>query len=391
MWSLKDSPYTQDQFESQIDDIVQNVAEPNISRLQSIKLQKKRKQELEKVLGSIKADRVLWDQVFLLQEYMQLRTTRRLALTKAHYNLLPVLAQASRYLQLEGEDICDLSLGEIVDGLHGEKPVSELQELVRARRDGWGILVLEGQIQQIDGAKKVVETILAHQIIDTNTPKAPMVVTGRTACSGRAVGVVRVVHDFKELGSVQAGDILVTKMTTPEFVPAMNRAAGVVTDEGGATCHAAIVSREFGLPCIAGTGNATVVLHDGDTVELDADRGVVRIQSKGMVRRSDKIIGKSGFNGQVTGKVTKLRDISDAERIESGDIIITSEVTPMYLSFLYKVGGMIVEEGSLTSHARLYANALKIPTLVGIEGAMDTFDDGDEIVLDSEKGYAKRV
>jgi pyruvate,water dikinase len=66
-------------------------------------------------------------------------------------------------------------------------------------------------------------------------------------------------------------------MTTPDFVPAMRKAVAIITDEGGITCHAAIVSRELGKPCIIGTKIATKALKDGDVVEVDADNGVVRI------------------------------------------------------------------------------------------------------------------
>lgn len=66
-------------------------------------------------------------------------------------------------------------------------------------------------------------------------------------------------------------------MTTPDYLPAMNKAAAFITDEGGVTCHAAIVAREIGKPCIIGTKFATKILKNGDMVEVDADSGVVRI------------------------------------------------------------------------------------------------------------------
>lgn len=66
-------------------------------------------------------------------------------------------------------------------------------------------------------------------------------------------------------------------MTTPDYFPAMRKVAAFVTDEGGITCHVAIVAREFGKPCIIGTKVATQVLHTGDMVEVDADSGVVRV------------------------------------------------------------------------------------------------------------------
>jgi pyruvate,water dikinase len=89
------------------------------------------------------------------------------------------------------------------------------------------------------------------------------------------MGKVVMVLDLEELGKVKEGDILVTKMTTPDMVPAMQRAAGIVTNEGGTTCHAAIVSRELGIPCIVGTEEATEVLTEGMEITVEANLGVV--------------------------------------------------------------------------------------------------------------------
>lgn len=101
------------------------------------------------------------------------------------------------------------------------------------------------------------------------------ILSGLAASYGVVAGKVRIVADVNELDKVQLGDILVTKMTDPDFVPAMKRAAGIVTDEGGVTSHAAIVSREMGIPCVVGTGNATKILMDGDLITIDAKAGKV--------------------------------------------------------------------------------------------------------------------
>lgn len=98
---------------------------------------------------------------------------------------------------------------------------------------------------------------------------------GETASSGVYSGKVKIVHDPSELGKVQKGDVLVTSMTTPDMVPAMQRAGAIITDEGGMTCHAAIVSREMGTPCIVGTEHATELLRDGQIVTVHASRGIV--------------------------------------------------------------------------------------------------------------------
>ncbi len=99
---------------------------------------------------------------------------------------------------------------------------------------------------------------------------------GLAACTGKATGPVKIVNSATEISKVEEGDILVAVMTRPDYVPAMRKSAAIVTDEGGVTSHAAIVSREIGVPCIIGTKTATTTLRDGVMVEVDADEGVVR-------------------------------------------------------------------------------------------------------------------
>jgi len=100
-------------------------------------------------------------------------------------------------------------------------------------------------------------------------------VKGRVAFKGKVIGTVKVINKIREADDLKEGEILVTSMTDPRYVPAMKRAAAIVTDEGGITCHAAIVSRELKIPCVIGTKEATQIFKDGDKVEVDANNGIV--------------------------------------------------------------------------------------------------------------------
>jgi phosphoenolpyruvate synthase/pyruvate phosphate dikinase len=100
---------------------------------------------------------------------------------------------------------------------------------------------------------------------------------GQSAYPGKVRGTARLLRHSGEGEKLKDGEILVTYMTTPDFVPLMRRAVAVITEEGGITSHAAIVARELKKPCIIGTKHAMATLHDGDKVEVDADRGVVKI------------------------------------------------------------------------------------------------------------------
>jgi pyruvate, water dikinase len=103
-----------------------------------------------------------------------------------------------------------------------------------------------------------------------------VLVRGLGAAPGTASGDVRVIKALDQADGLGDGNILVTHMTAPDWVPLMRRAAAIVTDSGGMTCHAAIVSRELGIPCVVGTGQATQTLRDGETVTVDATQGEVR-------------------------------------------------------------------------------------------------------------------
>jgi len=140
--------------------------------------------------------------------------------------------------------------------------------------------------QDIEWAKQGTQLfILQTRPVTTLKPKekiktlpkieAQAILTGVAASPGIAVGPVRIVPESSQIDRVQNGDVLVAEMTTPDFVPAMKRAVAIVTDRGGRTAHAAIVSRELGVPCIVGTEVATKVLSDGQEITVDGSWGEV--------------------------------------------------------------------------------------------------------------------
>jgi len=100
---------------------------------------------------------------------------------------------------------------------------------------------------------------------------------GMTACLGNVTADVTVIKGSSDFKNFKKGNILVAASTRPEFAPLMKIASAIVTDEGGVTSHAAIVSRELNIPCVIGTQKATSILKDGMKVQVDADNGIVKI------------------------------------------------------------------------------------------------------------------
>ncbi len=137
----------------------------------------------------------------------------------------------------------------------------------------WGIE--KGKVYILQS--RAITTIKGKKGEEATTVKRELKVLlkGLGASPGIGVGKVKVITSEKEINKVEEGDILVTTMTTPDMVPAMKRASAIVTDEGGMTCHAAIVSRELGVPAVVGTKEATKVLKDGMVVTVDGEKGVV--------------------------------------------------------------------------------------------------------------------
>lgn len=139
-----------------------------------------------------------------------------------------------------------------------------------------------GESQDIEFAINKSDTWIVQTRPVTTKPKQSQtikagvrILKGMGASPGIATGKVKIVRNLSEITKIEEGDILVTSMTSPDLVPKMSKSAAIITDLGGATSHAAIVSREMGLPAIVGTGNGTVILKDGQIVTVDAYDGIV--------------------------------------------------------------------------------------------------------------------
>jgi pyruvate,water dikinase len=174
----------------------------------------------------------------------------------------------------EGEiDRRTLSQAEIIAiaelGLRAERHYGKPQDLEWARADGASYLVQSRPITTLGAAQPASESREAASTAPT------LLLSGLAASAGRASGRVRILTSPNQQAEFRDGEVLVAEMTSPDWVPAMRRAAALITDGGGVTCHAAIVSRELQVPCVVGTGNATTMLQTGQEVTVDGRTGKV--------------------------------------------------------------------------------------------------------------------
>lgn len=133
----------------------------------------------------------------------------------------------------------------------------------------------------------------SEKVASGDISTAEVILKGAGASFGIAAGEVVIIHSPNEMDKIKKGNILVTEMTTPDYVPAMKRAVAIVTDKGGSTCHAAIVSRELGIPCVVGTDTATKDLNGIGVITVDGKSGVVY---KGDVAPKEEKAGEGSFS-----------------------------------------------------------------------------------------------
>ncbi len=188
---------------------------------------------------------------------------RNLVGWRGEANIKVSIPEQNQSLQkLTDEDI--LSLAKI--GMKIEHLYQFPQDIEWAREEGKLYIV---QTRPVTTLELVAQAEALTQI------KADILLSGISASPGRAAGPVRIIPEASQIDRVSKGDVLVAEMTTPDFVPAMKRAVAIVTDHGGRTAHAAIVSRELGIPCVVGTGQATSTLVEGQVVTVNGSQGKV--------------------------------------------------------------------------------------------------------------------
>lgn len=207
-------------------------------------------------------------------DFMVTKIYRRYAQIYVLYRMRPVLEEIARRLNITLMEVRFMLGSEIKQGLMKNK----VDRVSLKERTKFCVYYGENKKEKIfigENARQLANMVEVEEV------KEVQEFTGQTGCVGRASGIVKIVIRPADMVKMNKGDVLVSIATNPDIVPAMKKAAAIVTEQGGVTSHAAIVSRELNTPCIIGTKIATRVLKDGDLVEVDANKGVVKILKKG--------------------------------------------------------------------------------------------------------------
>jgi len=242
-------------------------------------IEQKDKENLKKRKQVIKKYKLNKKQLGLIDRMNTLAvwTDERKKLTyKLHYYYSRVLLELGKRYNIPYKNLKFLFTEELVNIKDSRNKMIKISE--ERIKDEFVLSFRNGKYFILSGKKKnkILKELKAQQM-----NKSDM----RGIVASRGVkniyrGKVKILLSPNEGNKVKNGDFLVTTMTTPDYIVLMKKAVGFITDEGGVTCHAAIVAREMNKPCIIGTKIATKVLKDGDFIEVDANRGIVKILKK---------------------------------------------------------------------------------------------------------------
>ncbi len=202
-------------------------------------------------------------------EFMVTKMYRRYAQLLAVHHMSPVLKEIAKRKHITEKQVRFATVEDTRKMLL-EDNVDEEELLRRAQRCVYYAEKGFSKVYTGAGAAKM-EKDLVEKIDETLTE-----LSGETGCLGYGKGPVKIIIRAEDMEKMNQGDVLVSIATDPDIVPAMKKASAIVTEQGGVTSHAAIVSRELGIPCVIGTKIATKIFKDGDIVEVDANMGVVR-------------------------------------------------------------------------------------------------------------------
>ncbi len=267
--------YTEKDFVAFLQDYLARNVDPAAELKRRAQRRREVEQRKEHYLKQLKPDKFMRHILQLMGKIVWAKPRRKDLQSKSYWHIERLLLEIGKRLGIQLDEVRNYTIDELEAALEHQTP---LDHKAAAARKHLHVCITEPAGIQLMVGKEAEQWIESTMKTEEAVSASEGQLRGTPACLGAPVtGTVKVINDPSEMGKMSYGDILVSVVTTPSIVPAMKKAAAIVTDEGGLTCHAAIVSRELNIPCVVGTQRGTATLKDGDQVEVDASEGTVRI------------------------------------------------------------------------------------------------------------------
>lgn len=276
---FKDTCFTKEDYMERLENLLDTDIDAKIENITKTRINDE--MEYEKLLTRYNFTEKIKKLLKAIRDFIFLRTYTTEYSDHLFYNARNTIFEViSKKSGLSKLDLLMLDDKDILDIMDNEGNIkSEIMGILEKRKIGFAMIWMNKNISTVFGKESIelqkeIARVFKNDEGNGNTEKQD-VITGKIANKGIVKGIARVLTTYEDIYKVNKGDIIVASMTTPDYVSAMEKAAGFITDEGGITCHAAILSREFNVPCIVGTVNATEKIKDGEMIELDAYNGKV--------------------------------------------------------------------------------------------------------------------
>ncbi len=252
-----------------IKDFIQN--DPEEKLLEMRKESRLREKQVKDIIKEISLSEDICLEINLIRDFIDAKMLNWDIVSISGYRMRPVIEEIAQRNSLVYDDILSCAPEEINQML--ESGLCPDRFLLKQRRECRALIRLGKTIYCYTGS----EASMLKKVLVKGKKVQGKLLKGQIGFSGKLRGRVNIIFSIDEINKMKKNDILVCPMTNPDYMPAISKAIGIITDEGGILCHAMIVSREFKIPCVVGTKIATKVLKDGDLVEVDANKGVVKI------------------------------------------------------------------------------------------------------------------
>lgn len=261
--------YTILDYITQLKDVIISGELPSVVKEKQIRKFKESIEKRKQLLETYNVDEKWRAILDAYADFMVTKIYRRYAQLLAVHHMSPVLKEIARRKHITEKQVRFTTVAEMKEMLlndtYNEAELLERTKMSVYYAEKGGSKVFIGE--EAEEVCKSLETK-----IDTNISE----LSGDIGCAGYGKGEVKIIIRAEDMKKMNEGDILVSIATDPDIVPAMKKASAIVTEQGGVTSHAAIVARELGIPCVIGTKIATKVFKDGDIVEVDAQKGIVK-------------------------------------------------------------------------------------------------------------------
>lgn len=228
--------------------------------------------EQKKSIKKLRLDQKEVEFIELARQAVLMKPWRKDVQSRGYYAMEKVLLEIGKRLDLNLRQIKMLLPRDIKAGLENNK----IDALELQNRLDICIHLIENNKTDLLTAENARDFI-AKNFKENDEIEQVDELKGTVACAGYAKGKATIVNSPDDMKNMQEGNILISFATNPNLMPAIRKAAAIITDEGGLTCHAAIVSRELKIPCVVGTKIATKIFKNGDNIEVDAQKGIVKI------------------------------------------------------------------------------------------------------------------